>query len=297
MKNKKIIATCPAGLGNRIKCMVSTIKKGVEQSSLTFPKRKQSQHVYWPLNDACGCKFKELFQPIITEVQKSELNNAEINKSWKLISSNDNELDFQYHKLTQEEIDEFLPYFKYIIPSQDIQYMVYAFMNKYKESFERAEIIGVHIRKGDYKVSFDGRQYISTEDKFIKEIVQLLEINSNYKFLLCTENEETENKFKNTFNEGTIICFPKKFRGRKSSNSIKEAFVDMLLLSKCPIIIGTFLSTFTEVAWWFGECKAQVIIPGIEDKKAVDKVLKQLPQKEEGMHKKIWRQIKIWVKE
>lgn len=284
MKVKKIIAACPAGLGNRIKCMVSIIKKG-------------GKHIYWPLNNACGCKFKELFQPIITEVRKNEIDNMEINKSWKFINSNDNELDFQYHKLTQSDINEFLPYFKYIIPAQDIQDIVWAFMNKYKDSFDKGEVVGVHIRKGDYKVSFDGRQHISTEDKFIKEIARLLKINSNYRFLLCTEDKETEDKFKKTFNKGTIICFPKKFRNRNEPNAIKEAFVDMLLLSKCPIIIGTFLSTFTEVAWWFSGCKSNVIIPGTEDREAVSKVWAQLPKRGEGIHKKIWRRIKIWMRE
>lgn len=293
MKTKKIIAACPAGLGNRIKCMVSSIKKG-------------GKYVYWPLNDACGCEFKELFQFSMTEIYRSELDtskvdaysgDAEINKSWKFINKNNFDLDFQYHKLTQSDINEFLPYFESIIPKQDIEDTVWAFINKYKESFDKGEVIGVHIRKGDYKVSFDGRQYISTEDKFIEKMICLLEVNPNYKFLLCTEDENTEDKFKEIFNKNTIIYFPKKFRGRNSNNSIKEAFVDILLLSKCPIIIGTFLSTFTEVAWWIGGCKAQVYIPGTEDREAVDKVFKQLPQKGEGIHKKIWRRLKIWVLE
>ena len=35
----------------------------------------------------------------------------------------------------------------------------------------------------------------------------------------------------------------------------------MMILSRCDTIVGTYASTFTEVAWWFGECKPNVIIP------------------------------------
>ena len=34
-----------------------------------------------------------------------------------------------------------------------------------------------------------------------------------------------------------------------------------MLLSKCNTIIGTYASTFAEVAWWLGQCKSKVIIP------------------------------------
>lgn len=42
---------------------------------------------------------------------------------------------------------------------------------------------------------------------------------------------------------------------------ITDGFIDCLLLSKCNTIIGTWGSTFTEVAWWLGRCKSNVIIP------------------------------------
>lgn len=322
MKVKKIVATCPAGLGNRIKCLVSTLKQCSDYIDKGIDVKP---YVYWPSKDdnkyGYG-RFKEYFKypNLFKEINKHKLDALEVdayhgevefNKSWKFESStstdkSDNanaDLDFKYHNLKKSDINKFLPYFKFIEPSQDIQDTVWAFMNKYKKSFDKGEVIGVHIRNSkNYKISFDGRQHISKEDDFIKRIRCLLEINLNYKFLLCTEDKKTEDKFKLLFNDEinkkeTIIYFPKKFRGKDSSNFIKEAFVDMLLLSKCPIILGSFLSTFTEVAWWFGGCKAQVYIPGTEDKEAVNKVLAQLPKKGEGIHKKVWRRIKILWKE
>ena len=40
-----------------------------------------------------------------------------------------------------------------------------------------------------------------------------------------------------------------------------DAFIELLILSKCSTIIGTYDSTFDEVAWWFSGCKSKVIIP------------------------------------
>lgn len=288
MKTKKTIAACPAGLGNRIKCIVSSIK----QDNNAF--------VYWPVNKECGCSFNDVLQPLVKNITLDKIHKKDIlnkscvmiNKSWKL-QSKGKEFDFKYNRLTQKEKDEFLPYFKFIMPKQEIEDTAWAFMNKYKESFDKGEVIGVHIRKGDFKGLYDRRKNISTEDGFAKEIDSLINVNSNYKFLLCTEDEETENKFKDVFGD-VIINFPKKYRGRNTTNSIKEAFVDILLLSKCNIIIGTFLSTFTEIAWWLGGCKANVYIPGIEDKEAVKEVLSKIPQKGENIFKKIYRRYKIW---
>lgn len=292
--NNVIVATCPAGLCNRIKCMISTMKWAAMPTAKRCNDIDAKPYVYWPVNEQCGCNFEYLFSPYasIKEVTKIP-PHSEINKSWKLIN-NDKELDFKYHKLSMDEIYEMIPFINLIKPREDIIDTTWAFINKYRHSFDEGEVIGVHIRKGDYKDLYDGRQHISTEDKFISEIKSLLRHSPNYKVLLCTEDEETENKFEEIFGKDTIIYFPKRFRGRDSPNSIKEAFVDMLLLSQCPIIIGTFLSTFTEMAWWFGGCKAKVIIPGEDDINAVDKVMAQLPKKGEWIHKKIWRKFKIW---
>ncbi len=304
MKLKKIVATCPAGLGNRIKCMISTIKRCDEIIEIG---QDATPYLYWPINKECGCEAEDLFKSIypFKKIYKGELPVLEvevypekvtINKSWKLQTTNIREVDFKYHKLPSKDIAKFLPYFRFIEPAQDIQDAAAAFINKHFESFVKGEVVGVHIRKGDFKDLYDGRKDISKEDDFIERMTCLLEVNPNYKFLLCTEDEGTENKFKEIFGEDTIIHFPKRFRDRNNTNGIKEAFVDMLLLSACPIIIGTFLSTFTELAWWFGRCRAQVYIPGADNKEAVAKVMAKLPQEGEGIHKKIWRKLRIWLR-
>jgi len=216
--SKPYVSTCPAGLGNRIKCMISTLRRCDESINIG---RAANPYVYWPLNKQCGCEFKELFEAItvIKEIRYGELlpiivdarwDDAYINKSWKL--NPDDDIDFKYYKLSKEKIETFLPYFWHIIPKKDIVDAAWAFSNKYADSFSRGEVVGVHIRKGDFKGLYDGRKNISQEQDFMKKIEGMLKENPNYKFLLCTEDEETENKFVEKFGADHIIYFPKKFR-------------------------------------------------------------------------------------
>ena len=41
-------------------------------------------------------------------------------------------------------------------------------------------------------------------------------------------------------------------------NELQYAFIKMLTLSKCKYFIGNRISTFTELVFWFGECKPKV---------------------------------------
>ena len=40
-----------------------------------------------------------------------------------------------------------------------------------------------------------------------------------------------------------------------------DAFIELLMLSKCATIVGTYASSFDELAWWMSGCKSKVIIP------------------------------------
>jgi hypothetical protein len=47
---------------------------------------------------------------------------------------------------------------------------------------------------------------------------------------------------------------------REDEEILVRAFVDMLCLSRADVLIGSYLSTFTECAWWLGGCRQEVVI-------------------------------------
>jgi hypothetical protein len=47
---------------------------------------------------------------------------------------------------------------------------------------------------------------------------------------------------------------------RMHPRGLQEDLIELLLLARSPLIIGSYLSTFTEVAWWLGDARARVVV-------------------------------------
>lgn len=106
--------------------------------------------------------------------------------------------------------------------------------------------IGVHIRCGDNKKSVQ----TSSLDRFVKKMKQCLNMQPQNLFFLATDEPAVEIKLKEIFPE-KIITFTKSSFDRKKKICIQEALVDLLMLSRCDRILGSFWSTFSEYASMF----------------------------------------------
>lgn len=116
-------------------------------------------------------------------------------------------------------------------------------LEKVNNAFEQEKpcvIVGVHIRRGDYKNFKDGRFYYDTDTycSFMQQMQDLLqESGKQVKFFICS-NEPVEVKIKNLF---PVINF-----------SGKDAITDLYSLSCCNYIIGP-PSTFSQWASFMGK--------------------------------------------
>jgi len=268
---KYIVCTTKAGLGNRIKGLVSAIRIG----------RRYGRKIllYWPVNFSCGCEFEDLFENKFEKIddaklkeipginQEEYLEHLEYSKNpveylmlktWKFISLPGEavDLDFAYKGVKEEVKQEVLSLLNELVPIKEIRDKINGFLAGDKID----EMVGVHIRRGDTRFSVEGKAQISSEDKFIKRMKEF----ENERFFLSTDSEETEKRLKEEFGD-RVIVFPKGTRDREEKTALQEALIDMLLLGKTKHILGSYLSTFTEIAWWFGDCKAKVEIVGGEE--------------------------------
>jgi len=59
-----------------------------------------------------------------------------------------------------------------------------------------------------------------------------------------------------------IISYPRRtqINDRVSREGMQDILIDLLLLSKNCTLIASYMSTYPEVAWWFGGCQATVEI-------------------------------------
>lgn len=109
------------------------------------------------------------------------------------------------------------------------------------------DYIGLHIRRSDNAESI----LHSPDQLFIQEIDAALEENPETRFYLATDSQQTKEKFKKLY--GTRITFNPSKAERGTSRGIIDAAVEMCVLSRAKLIIGSYYSSFSEAAATLGD--------------------------------------------
>ena len=286
MEQKYIVCINRAGLGNRLKGLISAMRLSRMSGRKLL--------LYWENNKYLGCDFNDLFENDLNQISKEQLNEIKRKNSkvyrdvleedydkydyiifdtWKFLflpgeipegfseiypSEKANNIDFEFNRIPNEIREKLLSELLSLKPQKEI----IDFVDKFSEENDIKNCIGLQIRRGDNRFTVDGREKISSDDKFI----ELMNSMPDEKFLLSTDGYDTLIKIKETFKE-RVVAFPDKEVKRNNKESIIEALEAILILSKTKQIYGSYLSTFSELAWWFGGCKVKIDIVGIEDVK------------------------------
>jgi len=285
MDNEKyIVCINKAGIGNRLRGFISAMRL----SKLLNRKLL----LYWENNKYLGCDFNDLFENNFYEVNENALKdikkgNAKIYRdilepgfedydyvildTWKWIflpgeveegfnktyaSKKGANIDFEFERIP---IKLRLSILTELIELR-ISKRVLDKIKEFEKQYNLKEYNGMHIRRGDNRFTIDGREKISSDEKFIK----IIEDNPTEKFFISSDSIEVAKKIKEKFGE-RIIYYPIEDKKRNKKESIQEALSAIILLSKTKHLYGSFLSTFTEMVWWYSGCKIPVVIVGIED--------------------------------
>ena len=87
---------------------------------------------------------------------------------------------------------------------------------------------------------------------------------NNYNFFISTDSEEVRNYFSEKSKLKNRILFYNRKTSLDNSRDIPEGMqedlIELYLLSKNKIIIGSHFSTFTEVAWYLACCPRTITI-------------------------------------
>lgn len=162
------------------------------------------------------------------------------NLSKSTCSSNGQGIDFEYQRIPQKVKDSYIQCFKKL----DINPIILEMVNSFSEKEFDQDTISVHIRSW-----FDCGQ----RQNMFYNIQKFFDIMDQYeygKFFIATDDQSILPEIKLRYGESRIITYPypDEYIG----------FVDQLLLSKNNELIASPTSTFSEVAWWFSECKSNV---------------------------------------
>ena len=105
---------------------------------------------------------------------------------------------------------------------------------------QNGNMIGVHIRRTDHTVAINN----SPTEKFYYKLDEVFEDTNEMVAYLATDDVLIEKEVTSRYGEHVITNRNKTF-GRDSEDGMKDAIVDMICLSKCKKIYGSFSSQFS----------------------------------------------------
>jgi hypothetical protein len=147
-----------------------------------------------------------------------------------------------------------------IINKFNINDKIIANVNSFINKFLPENFLGVHIRTWYNNNTFQDNRasnerynhFLSVRNDFIDNINK-----SDYNLvLICTDNKEEIKYICDNIINKKVIFYTEDL----SCNYIQNDFSELLLLSKSSYLIGSFKSTFSELAWWYSNCSIKVNI-------------------------------------
>jgi hypothetical protein len=111
----------------------------------------------------------------------------------------------------------------------------------------------VHIRRGDNSASIQ----VSPLELFLERMRIEVERESETRFFLATDDAATEQTVKERF-PGRVTTRDKSF-ARNRARGVQDALVDLLVLSKCSLILGSYWSSFSQTAAEMGRGTLEIV--------------------------------------
>lgn len=256
---RNLFATCSSGLCNRL-LMLAGSQRIAELTHRTFA-------LYWPVNEALGCPFNELFSNRFEMVTEAELAlilktnfNVKVYNAWRTTGPTyrtirrDGDPDaeiviikgwsdprFEDENASAEIDADLRRRLRDLRPLPQIEYAVNQFALP-------ANTIGVHVRRGDNFGQFGQ----SRDEHFFQIMRGTLERWPEARFFLATDVAATERRFQDEFGPA-LLCAPKSWAPRHEVQGVREGLIDLLLLARTAGIIATAHSSFSQTAARLGK--------------------------------------------
>lgn len=264
-----VILQPSGGLCNRMRAITA---------GLELAERKGTKIIIlWKCKSELNAPFNKLFKPIkgvkvisyhsskdirekfFKRISKIKLENPEIRESMnrgngELDREIEDKIELPIYLWTCEQFYHADKYFELFQPTDRIEKSI----NKILGHLSSSELIGVHIRRTD---QIDSIKHSKTEN-FVELMNKEINKNPNVMFYLATDDMTEEAYLRKLFPE-RIVSNENRTLSRDSQDGICDAVIDLYCLSHCGKIIGSYWSSFTDVAAILGKCKK--IIAGVDE--------------------------------
>jgi hypothetical protein len=146
-------------------------------------------------------------------------------------------------------------YFRFMKVIQSIVFkpIIYNEINKYNIDFEKTLGISVRTWTASHEYNINRKYSFEIYKNAINDV--LAKNPSINTIVLSLDNEIVESEYRELLkNYPNIIIYRET-----NVNHLQYVIIKMLLLSKCGYFICNRISTFSELVFWFSECKQKVI--------------------------------------
>jgi len=237
-----------AGLANRIRALISGICMAEDLGTTLV--------VHWyPFNPACVCRIESIFDmrtfPSFVSFSDQPLNSAreclsgtDMIKFTEVYRTKGSVEIKSYGRFHTTDPGRWIRYLRAMKPSTEISLQ----LEERLADIDFSKVLGVHIRRGDnekaiHQSPFQGfKKYLETTDG---------------QFLLVTDDTTIKEMLSSMFSGR---CFTAaKLLSRQSEDGMKEAAIDFFALARCPTILGSACSSFSEIAALYGDSKLSLV--------------------------------------
>jgi len=165
-------------------------------------------------------------------------------------------IDLEYERIPQYFRDVYGPLFSRIVVRPEIAALAAAWG---AANLDPA-VIGVQVRTW----RDDPRRYRKYHLPAVRRLWQLLDAaEPAARFLVVSDSDEILPPLAARYGKDRILSYPRRIARAESWRvplGTTEDLIDMLLLARTERLYASYLSTFSEVAWWLGGTKARVAV-------------------------------------
>lgn len=133
--------------------------------------------------------------------------------------------------------------FSFVKPTSEMQAIVDSRCAEFPN-----KVVGVHIRRTDNAESIR----LSPSSAFVREMKRAVDDDGIEAFFVASDSDEEKRMLRKEFGDNRIIT-NEHVASRSDENGLKDAVVDLLMLSRTNKIIGSGWSSFSEVASYIGK--------------------------------------------
>lgn len=270
-----IIAEPCAGLGNRL--------LGMASAYAAAQRLNRELVIVWKRETGCNIRADELFDLPMQVVEISEngykkepvariLGERE-KKKWRAKASRFLSCD-DVERITREEgYDALLDliakepciYIKAFGPICEVGAESYAFLKpgaailaKGEPLFSRidAHTVGVHVRRTDHTEAIAN----SPLTLFAERMKEELAADALARFYVATDDASVKQELREALPPEKLIFYEKGIIDRDSKEGLQDALIEMLALSKCRKILGSYNSTFSLLPSYIGNIPLEVVV-------------------------------------